>query len=155
MEVDFEWIQAGIEKRAFAYIGTGSARTVYDLNNGTVVKAAKNKRGVAQNRAEYRISKADESNLLAKTLHISLDHRYLIMEKAGPVDGFHEVLDYFRVQSSRQLFSLDRFRSLRRNHALLLNDFRRPANWGVIGGRYVIVDYGFTDDVRRRYYRMF
>ncbi len=69
----------------YRYIGVGSAREVYDLDNGFVIKIARNIRGIAQNKAEFLISNDDNSFLLAKVYFISDDYRYLIMKKANNI----------------------------------------------------------------------
>jgi len=48
---------------AYPLLGTGSGRKVYDLRNGSVLKAAKNAKGYAQNQVEYIISEMDDSTL--------------------------------------------------------------------------------------------
>ena len=85
MDIDIYHILYGIERGRYRYIGEGSARKVYDLDNGCVIKIAKNIKGVAQNKAEFLISDNDKSSLLAKVYFISDDYRYLIMKKANNI----------------------------------------------------------------------
>lgn len=150
--INFDRIALNLQKGMYQYIGAGSGRRVYDLANGYVVKVAKNNKGIAQNEAEYRISSSDRSNLFAKTIAISPNSRMVIMEKAIPIQDFSELRRYFNVNSNKELFQLDIIQSVYANHNLLLNDLYRLANWGMIRRRPVIIDYGFTQVVRKKYY---
>ena len=77
------------------------------------------------------------------------------MEKAVRIRDFSEVRKYFNVKSNRELFQLEEIKSVFPNHNLLLNDLYRTSNWGMIKNRPVIIDYGFTQSVRRKYYSPF
>ena len=44
---------------------------------------------------------------------------------------------------------------LKNKYKLLLGDFEKASSWGIIKGRPVIIDYGFTRYVERKYYRRF
>ena len=136
-------------------LGAGSGRRVYDLQNGSVLKVAKNVKGYAQNQIEYIISEMDESDLFAKVLFLSQDNHYLIMEKAEPVTDFSLVRNYFHVQTNRELFQLSNLNYSPHKYNLLLSDLCRPVNWGILRGCPVIIDYGFTGRIRRKYYSLF
>ncbi|HHX11671.1 MAG TPA: hypothetical protein GX731_02535 [Clostridiales bacterium] len=153
--IDLDSIIMNIRKGSYQFIGSGSGRRVYDLGNGYVAKVAKNNRGIAQNQAEHHISSSDHSNIFAKTIKVSEDFRLLIMEKAVRIRDFSEVRDFFNVESNRELFQLEEIKSVFPNYNLLLNDLYRSSNWGMINNRPVIIDYGFTQSVRRRYYSPF
>ena len=153
--IDFDIIILNIRKGNYRYIGSGSGRRVFDLGNGYVVKVAKNKRGIAQNEAEHHISSSDHSNIFAKTIKVSADFRMLIMEKAVRIKDFSEVRKYFNVNSNRELFELEVIQSVFTNHNLLLNDLYRIVNWGMVNDHPVIIDYGFTQRVKRKYYSPF
>jgi len=106
MRVDFDQIIANVRDGAYKSIGSGSGRRVFDLENGYVVKVAKNKKGFAQNEAEYQISSASNSALFAKVLQISEDYRMLIMQKAEKIKHISEVWEYFNVKSNRELYNV-------------------------------------------------
>ncbi len=141
-----------IRKGNYQYLGSGSGRRVFDLGDGYVVKVAKNRRGIAQNEAEHHISLSDHSNIFAKIIQVSEDYRFLIMEKAVRIRNFSEVRKSFNVKSNRELFQLEEFRSIFQNHNLLSGDLYRTSNWGMINNHPVIIDYGFTRSVKRKYY---
>lgn len=155
MKMGFDIITATLQHGEFRYLGSGSGRKVYDLGNGYVVKAAKNRKGIAQNEVEYSISASDHSGLFAKISQLSEDHRLLIMEKAEPVTSLSEVWSFYKVSSNRELFHLEDFRRILQEYHLLQVDLCRYTNWGKINGKPVIVDYGFTASVRNKYYRLF
>ena len=61
--IDLPAIINDISNGAYPVLGSGSGRRVYDLRNGTVLKAAKNKKGYAQNQIESIISEMDDSDM--------------------------------------------------------------------------------------------
>jgi hypothetical protein len=148
----FRKIASNINRGGYRYLGKGSGRAVFDLGNGKVVKAAKNIRGIAQNFEEFRIAMSDDSGLLARIWDVSEDYRFLIMDKAERIRDMSRVWNFFRVGSNSELYQVKGIQDFAETHNLLINDFGRAANWGEIGGRPVIIDYGFTRQVRKRYY---
>lgn len=148
----FNNIMFNINRGYYRYIGTGSSRDVFDLQNGYVVKVAKNIAGIAQNQTEYAISNYDDSNLFARVISISNDFYFLVMEKADKIDNISDVFMYFNVSDKRELFHLKELQNIKKKYNLLLGDFDRKSNWGIIKGRPVIIDYGFTREVSERYY---
>lgn len=139
----------------YRYIGSGSSRNVFDLGNGYVMKVAKNRAGIAQNKSEYRISSIDSSNLFAEVIRFSKKFDILIMRKAYKIKDFCDILDYFKVESDEELFSLREIQNIQCKYNLLSSDLSRASSWGIINGRPTIIDYGFTREVRDRYYRFF
>ena len=152
MNFDFEQIVQNLQKGSYIYLGAGSGRRVFDLGNGYVVKVAKNRKGIAQNKAEHSISQRKDSPVFAKIPKVSENYDLLIMEKADSLLLFSDVLRYFKVNSYRELFQLKEFRYMTKELGLLEADLRRTRNWGKISGRPVIIDYGFTIRVRNNYY---
>ena len=152
MVIEFNQIKLNIKRGYYRYIGSGSGREVFDMENGYVIKVAKNKAGVAQNKAEYKISFNDNSDLFAKAIEISNDYNLLIMEKADPINNILVIWKYFNVRSKRELFNSKELQNIKREYNLLLGDFARKSSWGMINGRPVIIDYGFTREVKNRYY---
>lgn len=142
----------GIKEKKYILLGRGSGRKVYDLGNGYVVKVAKNRKGYAQNEAEYAISLKTQDDLFAKILCVSENFRFIIMEKAEPIIKISFIWTYFKVRNNKQMYGLKIFKKLETEFKLLIHDFGRAKNWGKIDDRPVIVDYGFTHRVRNRYY---
>lgn len=155
IDIDLDMITLNIRKGNYKRIGSGSGRRVYDLENGYVIKVAKNRKGIAQNEVEYQVTLADRTHLFAKVTHVSEDYMLLIMEKAECVNNFYDIWSYFDVRSNRELFRMEEFQYIFHQYNLLPVDFRKLANWGIINNRPVIIDYGFTWRVRRKYYMPF
>jgi hypothetical protein len=141
-----------IRRGYYRYIGSGSSRDVFDLGNGYVIKVAKNRAGIAQSECEYKISYYDNSDLFAKVVQVSNEFYFLIMEKADKIYNISEVFKYFNVSDKKGLFHLKEIQKIKINYNLLLADFDRKSNWGIIKGRPVIIDYGFTKEVSEKYY---
>lgn len=136
----------------YRYIGSGSARDVFDLGNGYVIKVAKNEAGIAQNRVEYQISSMNSSYLFAKVMQASLNFNCIIMQKADPINNISDILYYFNVRNIAELFSLRELQDIMYRYNLVSNDLCRTSSWGIVKGEPVIIDYGFTREVRSRYY---
>ncbi|WP_090093691.1 hypothetical protein [Clostridium uliginosum] len=152
MTIEFNRIMFNLKRGYYRYIGSGSGRQVFDLGNGYVIKVARNRAGIAQNMCEYKISFNDDSDLFAKVIQASNDFDLLIMQKAHKIYNISYVFEYFNVASKRELFNLEELQSIKRRYNLLLDDFDRKSSWGMINGRPVIIDYGFTREVMERYY---
>lgn len=151
--VDFDSINQNIIRNNYSLIGSGSGRNVYDLGNGYVVKKARNQRGIVQNEAEYLIFNDTRSELLARILAISDDNVYLVMEKAKKINSMMEVWSFYHVKSARDFFLTDLFRRTASRYELLPNDLYRKTSWGIVDGRPVVIDYGYTKATRRFYTR--
>lgn len=152
--VDFDHISQNISKHKYRLIGSGSGRLVFDLDNGYVVKAAKNRKGIAQNKAEYKIASMKGSDLFAEITGISEDSYYLVMEKAERIKSISEIWDYYHVGSNHELFKLDLFKDFGVKYSLLYGDLCRKSSWGFINRRPKIIDYGFTKETKK-YYSLF
>ena len=146
-------IREKLSKGQYRLLGCGSGRRVFDLNNGYVVKVARNRKGIAQNRVEYQILTESEIPIIARTISISEDDRYLIMEKVERLRNFSYVLRYYNVHSLNELLTRDDIIELIERYHIVKADLRRISNWGITDGRPVIIDYGFTQEVRKKYYR--
>lgn len=154
MKIDFDLIHQNLRMRKYSLIGSGSGRIVYDLGNGYVVKVAKNRKGIIQNKSENQIYSMNDSEYFAKVLAISDNLRYLVMEKAERIGAFSMVLNNFQVRNNRELSRSKEFQQFTFKNNLLLGDLFRRSSWGMIKGKLVIIDYGFTREARK-YYRIF
>lgn len=152
MMFDTAQIARNIHRGAYRLIGYGSGRMVYDLGQEYVAKIAKNRKGIGQNKAEYQISLQDNSGLFAGIPHASDDLRIIIMEKAKRLKSISDVWRYYHVRNNEELSRIPEIKDALAKHSLIFVDLCRPRNWGVLHGRPVIVDYGFTWSVNRDYY---
>lgn len=154
-DFDIQTIQTKLNTHQYQRLGVGSGRKVYLLDEDYVIKAAYNRKGYAQNQVEAYISETDDSALFAKIFFCDPDYRYLIMERAERIRNFSIIYEYFHVRNTRELFSLPELKDLILKYNLLTSDLCRPVNWGFIDSRPVIIDYGFTRLVKRKYYSIF
>lgn len=152
MGMNFDIIKKNLTQGTYQYIGSGSGRRVYDMKNGYVVKAAKNLKGYAQNQMENEIYLHDNTGMFASVADISIDFQMLVMQKGERMQSYHDLLNYYRVNNFNQLLSLPSFQYIIKRYHLIDADLRRMSSWGLIYGKPVIIDYGFTSEVMRRYY---
>lgn len=145
-------IMLGIRQGKYKYIGDGSGRVVFDMKNGYVVKVAKNMAGIAQNKAEYKISKNDNSRIFAEVVQASNDYYFIIMKKAEKVNNMYYVWLYFNAWNERDFLRRYEIQEVRNKYNLLLGDLKKKSSWGIVDGKAVIIDYGFTKEVRDKYY---
>ena len=153
MYIDIYHILYGIECGMYRYIGAGSARKVYDLNNGFVIKIARNIKGIAQNEAEFLISNDDESSLFSKVYFLSDDYKYLIMEKANGIKSEKELLNYFKIQNKKQLKSNEDIKEVHDKYNLVWADLYKFTSWGKIKDKLVLIDYGYTKEIYNKFYK--
>lgn len=153
MFINYNEIMFRIKSGQYAFIGSGSSRKVYDLDNGYVVKVAKNDAGTEQNRAEFYISQNDDSGLFAKVINVSNDYSMLIMKKAKKVRDVKDVWHYFNAYDKHEFYKCRPMQKIKKKYKLLLGDFAKASSWGMIHGKPVIIDYGFTEYVEKHYYR--
>lgn len=152
MEVDFSQIAFDIKNQAYKCIGAGTGRLVFDFGNGCVIKVARNTRGIAQNKAECKISSVADSSLLARVLNVSEDFRFLIMEKADNIEDISYVWNFFNVRNNDEFNQIQELKDICSKYNLLFWDLGRPVNWGKINGKPVVIDYGYTENVESQFY---
>jgi hypothetical protein len=152
MRPDLDDLLSCVRENKYGYIGSGSGRHVFDLGNGYVIKAARNRKGYAQNKAEYRIAADSKSPLFAAIVQVSPDYGYLVMEKAKRAVSMDEVYRYFKVKDNKEFSRILELRKLCDTYDLVFADLRRASSWGWVNDRLVIIDYGFTLSVRSKYY---
>ena len=58
----------------------------------------------------------------------------------------------FDVKNNQELLKHKELREIAIRYDLLMQDLLRPANWGIINEKPVVVDFGFTKSVRKNYY---
>jgi hypothetical protein len=161
-------------------LGSGSARIVYLIDNVTVLKLAKNQKGLAQNEVE-----SDYSEHLGSTVAKVLDREqnYLWIEsefakKVSPsrftqLTGFNinDVNAFIKnyenqYKGKRPIFSMDsrvesvmwedEFISGLRDivdNGLSAGDLGRITSYGELNNEIKVIDYGLNDDVYDSYYK--
>ncbi len=152
MDYNLKKIITGIKGGKYKLLGIGSSRIVYDLNDGNVIKVAKDIRGVYQNTAENQIYSSSKSNFFAEVIAISEDNRCLLMPKAEKIKNIHTVYKYYDVNNIKSLTKLDNLSEDIINNNLSKGDLIRASNWGLINNVPLIIDYGLTNSIYRKYY---
>lgn len=152
MEFDMKEIREGIKEGLYENIGNGTGRSVYDIGNGIVAKNARNIKGVAQNLTEYDIYFRSHSTIFAKVYHLTNDGEILLMEKAKPLEDINTLLEYFHACCKKQLVYVDPIRYLSYRYKLIPADLCKPGSWGETEDGLVLIDYGFTTWVSKKFY---
>jgi len=152
MGYNFKELIVGIKSGKYKLLGVGSSRKVYDLNDGYVIKVAKDVRGIYQNQAENKIYLLRKSNFFAQVVAVSEDSRCLIMPKANKIKSIDTVCKYYNVRSFKSLTMLDHFNDDINDNNLSRNDLIRPSSWGFIDDVPIIIDYGLTHSIFKKYY---
>lgn len=149
------------------YIDGGSAREAYVLTPRYALKVALNDKGVAQNKAEVKLSKTKgASEAIAKTVTSDKNGNWVVAELVRPlvdddefeertgitIDSLYTALEtgsyHWFPAKARAL--VDGLRSLKR--AGLENDYRFEQFGVTPDGRVVLLDLGFSKAVARKFY---
>ena len=163
-------------------LGSGSSRIVYLVDDKTVLKLAKNQKGVAQNEVEIGASDTYYSDITAEVFDYDENSLWLEMELAKPINKarFQQILGYtvedfgkwvtnFWNSNNRKkpAFTLDKqleetinesefankVFSFIQDYGLSVGDLGRISTYGEFDGEVKIIDYGLNDDVLNSYYR--
>ena len=77
------------------------------------------------------------------------------MEKAKKINNFSYICRYFNIRNNRELANLSKLQNIQKKYNLLWSDLFRSSSWGILDGKPVIIDYGYTKAVSERYYFAF
>ena len=77
------------------------------------------------------------------------------VHKIEKITNISDIISYYQAKNSHEFLRLPQMKGLYVQYHLMLRDLLRPVNWGRINGRPVIVDYGFTRSVKKKYYSLF
>jgi len=143
-----------------AKIGTGSSRKVYQLNKDFVLKLAYNKKGLAQNKNEAMISSSKFSDIIATVIDYGKDFSFIIQEYAKPVSmtEINKLLKFnvrglSREDEDYKESHLEkRIKAFIKKFDLDIYAIAYESSWGIKKGKPVIIDFGFTREVGRKYY---
>jgi hypothetical protein len=159
-------------------LSSGSSRLVYLTDEDTVVKLAKNDKGIAQN--EVEANPKMKSKYLNKILghaknHVWIETCYLdkINEKefekltGVDFDSFGKAVDYGLKNISEssgkkkpknydEIIESDIFKELKRlgnKFKLMPGDLSRISSWGTKDGNPIVIDSGLTKEVFEDFYK--
>jgi hypothetical protein len=149
----------------------GTARKIYPLKDNKVLKMAKNPKGIQQNLTEIEIGTDKEfSDVVSNVSKYDEKGNWLIAEKAIPMTEykFEELLGYqadgffywLRFSDgelgkfyNKQTFAL-KIKKMIEKYDLDRFDVAQITSWGYIGNRVVLIDYGLTKHIARKYYKV-
>jgi hypothetical protein len=154
------------------HLSSGSSRIVYLTPDKTVVKMAKNDKGIAQNEVECNPkmkSKFINEIISCAKNHSWLETHYLdkittkdFKEMTGlDFDDFGEALRYGLKSTSEKPKGFDKvadsevYKEMKRlgeKFDLLAGDIARISSWGTKDGRPILIDAGLTEEVFDEYY---
>lgn len=152
MDDNYQEIINKIRYGHYKLLGSGSCRYVFDMNNGYVVKVAKDIRGTDQNKNEHTIYSNHKSGFFAEVTYISEDNRLLIMTKAKKIKNMKTVCRYYKVKSIKSLLRVNNFIDDINNNNISFGDLVRVSSWGMVNNIPVMIDYGLTHNTFSKYY---
>lgn len=150
----------------FSRVGQGSGRRVFALNDGFVLKVARNKKGIAQNRLEWQVCQDGEPReFLAQVVAAHPAGHWIIQERVSPLD-LDQFEDWLRHDAGNFFFCL-RFGSHTWKNAFFLKltrfierfdmdpfDISEESSWGMRNGKPVICDFGLNKTIAQKYYHL-
>ena len=164
-------------EKKLSHLSSGSSRMVYLTPAKTVLKLAKNDRGIAQNKVESNPKM--KSKYLNKVLRKASNHAWIEVsflkkitvkqfEKMTGLDfnEFGEAISYGlkTVSGSKDMKEPDNFDEVSKSHIykdlvdvgrkfkLMPGDIARISSWGTKDGLPVLIDAGLTKNVFEEYY---
>jgi hypothetical protein len=153
-------------------LGRGTARAVYDMKDGTVVKVARNPKGIAQNKTESnpRMLKT-YGDILAKVLDYHPKGKWIVQEKVDDITEkeFEELTGYqwdgfvgwlrWKSSDSNNFYKNKKFpvmvSDFISDYSLDRYDISDITSWGKNSdGKVVIKDYGLDMSTARKLYKV-
>lgn len=154
----------------------GSARVVF-LYGSNVLKVAKNNKGLEQNQIEAKIGKSE--NQITTNLIIDGNGIFNVFKKADQItmeefesivnmkmSDIHTYLKYTKDKTKYNIplnhekeqyinenESLKQLCGLIFEYNLSVGDLIRISSWGKISNNAVLVDFGLTSDIYKKYYK--
>lgn len=159
------------------HLSSGSSRIVYTLPDGTILKLAKNDRGLAQNKAEGNPKM--KSPYLNKLLKKAKNHAWINMQFLDKItekefekmtgldfDDFGEAIRYGlkSVSDNSGMEKPDNFDEVSKTKVykelynvgkefkLMPGDMARISSWGTKDNHPVLIDAGLTKEIFDKYY---
>lgn len=158
-------------------LAKGSARVVFDFDSN-VVKVAKNQKGIEQNQVEIQIG-LTKPDCVPNLISFSEDGSWSVFEKVETITKeefeqlsqtslpkLHDVLKYKkdRIRKNIEIDSkkeqqiqnnklLNELSELISNFNLSVGDMVRISSWGRKDGKVLLIDFGLTSDIYKKYYK--
>lgn len=158
-------------------LGEGSSRIVFDLNDGYVLKLAKNIKGQEQNSIEND-PELQKTKLVPLVKNSHKEDVFLISEKASPIKekefqsiskinfkDFSETLKLNKKLDDGKIEEIpEKYKDVLENEFYqevynLMNNFDfspgdlgRISSWGILNNKLVVLDSGLTEEIYRNHY---
>ena len=140
----------------FRYLGEGGGRIIYVIDNNYVIKLSKSDGGDKQCETENYIYNDVQENLkkyLCPVVWYKED--MLIMRKAIPLakerrEKNKNVFKFFGISNEDRIYS--NTMELIETYDLLYGDVKSLSSWGILDNNIVLVDYGCTNKIYKRYF---
>lgn len=127
----------------YIYLGEGAGRRVFAINEDLVIKVAKGKFGILQNKIEnyvYTTASKRHKRYLCPVMWYK--PWMVVMKKALPLSSDKEYFDSLKEFCQDKIFYRD-ILALTRIHHLSPKDIRAKSSWGLIeDDNKVLIDYG-------------
>lgn len=169
-------------KERLKKLGEGSSRIVFDYNDKSVLKLAKNSKGIGQNESDGDYGKHRMyPDLIPEVFDKDDDGNWIIVAKANKINTtkfkqltkidfqtFSKIVRELELRNQGKLKSLSAeaqnyiddedniiygVYDLMGNFNLLSGDITKINSWGEIKNKAVLLDSGLTDDVYKTHYR--
>jgi hypothetical protein len=142
-----------ISKR-FQFLGEGISRAVFAVNDDYVIKVAKGREGLYQNKVEKYVfthSGKDLRKYLCPIIWFKPD--MLVMPRAVPLSFFtsKKYLDIKKIRSEPEAF--EDLKLLTKRFYLFYEDIVSVSSWGLLDNKPVLIDYGCTNERGDIYYK--
>ncbi len=140
--------------RNYEFLGEGIARKVFALDDKYVIKVAKNEDGYHQNFVERDVYSncSDRIKLYLCPIYYSND-RIIIMARAMPYNKIIKKQGFVNPEKFiDDKYILRDLNYLINNFYLYREDIFSARSWGIIDGKFYLIDFGCTSDYGDRVY---
>jgi hypothetical protein len=143
-------------ERTYEYLGEGAGRNVYAINKRYVIKLSKSEGGEKQCEMEDYIFKNAPRNLkkcLCPVVWYKED--MVIMRRAIPLvknkeDKHKNIFRLLGIGVDDPFYK--KVNKLVDIYDLLFGDVKSLSSWGLLDGQLVLIDYGCTYDIYKKYF---
>jgi len=158
-------------------LAKGSSRNVFDFGE-SVIKIAKNQKGIEQNKVEISIGLI-KPDCVPNLIKFSEDSSWSVFEKVEPVTieqfktlanisitRLYELLKYKKDKKrnkvdldSKKEIEIENNKLLRElaklidDYDLSVGDMVRISSWGQKNGKVLLLDFGLTSEIYRKFYK--
>lgn len=134
-------------KRRYTFLGEGISREVYAVNDNYVIKVAKGREGLYQNRIEkYVYTHANKKLKSYLCPIIWYKPRMIVMPRAVPLSQIinSKFVDLKSIRSEPTAYNDLLY--LAKKFYLYFEDIESTSSWGLLNSTPVLIDYGCTSE---------